>query len=164
MRLSRLELLRRGAALLVVSRLQLLERALAATPSSARQTLAALAEFVLEDRKLVAATTTRLIRTLDRFLPGVVPLSSTASSILDGGAAQVKPGATFAQLNRAQKQKVFERIESLPAEGAGSIQFLVGNLQQLTAFLAYSTQRGRRLSRYAGLVHGQKEFKGYWHA
>ena len=162
MRLSRLELLRRGAALLVVSRLKVLEQAFAATPDTVRETLAALAEFVVEDRKLAAATTPRLIRTLDRFLPGVVPLSSTASSILNAGAAQVKPGATFTQLNRAQKQKVFEGIESLPAEGAGSIQFLVGNVQQLTAFLAYSTQRGRHLSRYGGLVHGQKEFKGYW--
>jgi hypothetical protein len=162
MRLSRLELLRRGVALVVVSRLQLLEEAFAATPKTVRQTLDALVEFVVGDSKLVAATTPRLVRTLDRFLPGALPLSTTASSILNASAEQVKAGAAFAQLSAAQKQKVFETIESLPAEGAGSIQFLVGNLQDLTAFLAYSTPRGRRLSRYTGPLHGHKEFKGYW--
>ena len=162
MRLSRLELLRRAAALVVVSRLRLLEQAFAATPNTVRQTLAALVEFVVGDRRLVAATTPRLIRTLDRFLPGALPLSSTASSILNAAATLVKPGATFAQLTSAQKQKVFETIEFLPVDSAGSIQFLVGNLQDLTAFLAYSTPRGWRLSRYAGPVHGHKELKGYW--
>jgi hypothetical protein len=160
--LSRRELLRRAAGLIVVSRLHWLERAFAATPNSVRQTLAALAEFVVGDRKLAVATTPRLIRTLDRFLPGALPLSSTASSILNAAASQVKPGATFAQLTRAQKENVFESIESLPVESAGSIQFLVGNLQDLTAFLAYSTPRGWRLSRYAGAKHGHKELKGYW--
>lgn len=162
MRLSRRELLRRAAAVAVVSRLQWLEQAFAGTPNTVRQTLAALVEFVVGDRKLVAATTPRLVRTLDRFLPGALPLSSTASSILNAAAAQVKPGATFAELSSAQKKKVFETIESLPVDSAGSIQFLVGNLQDLTAFLAYSTPRGWRLSRYAGPVQGHKEFKSYW--
>ena len=76
----------------------------------------------------------------------------------------MKPGATFAQLSRAQKAQVFETLERLPVESAGSIRFLVGNLQQLTAFLAFSTPRGRRLARYASGLHGNKEFKGYWRA
>jgi hypothetical protein len=116
------------------------------------------------DRALVAATRTRLTRTLDRFLPGPQPLSSTAASILDGAAAQVKPGATFAQLTRAQQVQAFETIERLSDETAGSIRFLVGNLPQLTAFLAYSTPRGHRLARYATGRHGTKELKGYWRA
>lgn len=165
MTLSRRELLRRGSALLVgvaVARLHV-ERALAAT-STARDTLDALVAYVVPDKKLRAATTPRLIRTLDRFLPGPQPLSATAASILDGAAAQVKPGATFARLNAAQKASVFETLESLPVETAGSIRFLVGNLQQLTAFLAYSTQRGRTLARYTVASHGHKELKGYWRA
>ncbi len=96
-------------------------------------------------------------------MPGTQPLSATAASILDGAAAQVKPDATFAQLSRAQKAQVFATLERLPVESVGSIRFLVGNLQQLTAFLAYSTQRGRRLARYSGGLHGHKELKGYWH-
>lgn len=91
-------------------------------------------------------------------------MSATAASILDGAAAQVKPGATFAQLGHAQKAQVFATLERLPIESAGSIRFLVGNLQQLTAFLAYSTQRGRRLARYNSRLHGHKELKGYWRA
>jgi hypothetical protein len=119
---------------------------------------------VVADRELVAATTPRLVRTLDRFLPGPQPLSATAASILDGAAAQVKPGATFAQLTRAQQQQAFDTIEHLPDETAGSIRFLVGNLTQLTAFLAYSTKRGHDLARYSAGRHGHKEFKGYWRA
>ncbi len=46
----------------------------------------------------------------------------------------------------------------------GAIRFLVGNLQDLTAFLAYSTRAGWRAARYSGVAHGHKEFKGYWHA
>ena len=118
----------------------------------------------MADVKLVAATTPRLTRTLDRFLPGPQPLSATAASILDGAAAQVKPGATFAQLGRAQKAQVFETLERLPVESAGSIRFLVGNLQELTAFLAFSTPRGRQLARYAAGQHGHKDFRGYWRA
>ena len=76
----------------------------------------------------------------------------------------MKPGATFAQLSRAQKAQVFETLERLPVESAGSIRFLVGNLQDLTAFLAFSTPRGRRLARYTSGLHGTKEFKGYWRA
>jgi hypothetical protein len=121
-------------------------------------------EFVVADRRLVAATTPRLIKTLDRFLPGPQPLSKTAAAILDGAAAQVNPGATFAQLSRAQKAQAFVAIESLPDEAVGSIRFLVGNLQDLTAFLAYSTPRGHRLARYAAGSHGHKELKGYWRA
>jgi hypothetical protein len=160
--LSRRELLKRAAALAVASRLSWFEYAFAAT--SPRQTLGALVDFVVGDRKLVAVTTQRLVRTLDRFLPGPQPLSATAASILDAGAAQVKPGATFAGLAPADKAKVFEALEALPVESAGSIRFLVGNLADLTAFLAYSTRVGWRLSRYGGPVHGHKEFKGYWHA
>jgi hypothetical protein len=152
--------LRRAAAVVVATRFRWVERALASTQG----TLASLVDYVVADDKLVAATTPRLIRTLDRFLPGPQPLSAVAASILDGAAAQVKPGATFAQLTRAQKAQVFATLERLPDESAGSIRFLVGNLQDLTAFLAYSTPRGRRLARYTAGRHGTKEFKGYWRA
>jgi hypothetical protein len=155
---NRQELLRRATALVLATRLRWLEEAFAST----RSTLDALAEFVLADRQLVAATTPRLVRTLDRFLPGPQPLSATAASILDGAAARVKPGATFAQLDRAQQAQAFARLESLPDDAAGSIRFLVGNLQDLTAFLAYSTQRGWRIAKFAGGLHGHKELKGYW--
>ena len=122
----------------------------------------ALVSYVVPGDALAEATTPRLIRTLDRFLPGPVPLSATAASILNGAAAQVRPGATFAKLSRAEKAKVFATLERLPDDTAGSIRFLVGNLGDLTAFLAYSTQRGRKLTHYSGLLHGHKEFKGYW--
>jgi hypothetical protein len=158
--LSRLDFLRRATALVVATRLRWVEQAFASTQG----TLAALVEYVVADAKLVAATTPRLARTLDRFLPGPQPLSATAVSILDGAAAQVKPGATFGHLSRAQKAQVFETLERLPVESAGSIRFLVGNLQDLTAFLAFSTQRGRQLARYTAGQHGQKDFKGYWRA
>ena len=142
-----------------MTRFRWVEQAFASTQG----TLAALVDYVVSDHKLIVATTPRLIRTLDHFLPGPQPLSATAASILEGAAAQVKPGATFAQLSRAQKAQVFATLERLPVESVGSIRFLVGNLQQLTAFLAYSTQRGRRLARYSGGLHGHKELKGYWH-
>jgi hypothetical protein len=157
--LNRLDFLKRATALVVATRFRWVEQAFASTQS----TLAALVDYVVADRELVAATTPRLARTLDRFLPGPQRLSATAASILDGGAAQVKPGATFAQLTRAQKAQVFATLERLPDESAGSIRFLVGNLQQLTAFLAYSTPRGRRLARYVSR-HGHNELKGYWRA
>jgi hypothetical protein len=156
--LSRLDFLRRATALVVATRLRWVEQAFAATQG----TLAALVEYVVADAKLAAATTPRLTRTLDRFLPGPQPLSATAASILDGASAQVKPGATFAQLTRAQQAQVFETLERLPVESAGSIRFLVGNMQQLTAFLAYSTPRGHKLARYIADVRGRKNFKGYW--
>lgn len=145
---------------MVATRFRWVEQAFASTES----TLEALVGYVVADAKLVAATTPRLRRTLDRFLPGPQPLSATAASILDGAAAQVKPGATFAQLNRAQKAQVFETLERLPDESAGAIRFLVGNMQQLTAFLAYSTPRGHKLARYVVDVRGRKDFKGYWRA
>ena len=164
MSFTRLDLLKRTTALVVASRLEWLEQAFAATPNPVRQTMDALVDFIVSDRKLVAATSPRLMRTLDRFLPGPQPLSSTAASILNATAAQVKPGSTFAKLADAERAKVFETLERLPVESAGSIRFLVGNLPDLTAFLAYSTRRGWRLSRYAGVANGHKEFKGYWHA
>ncbi len=158
--MNRRELLRRAAALVLVTRLGWLEEAFAST----RGALDALVEFVVADRQLASVTTPRLVRTLDRFLPGPQPLSATAAAILDGAAAQVKAGATFAQLNGAQKAQTFAEIESLPDDAAGSIRFLVGNLADLTAFLAYSTRRGHRFARYESGLHGHKEFKGYWHA
>ena len=167
MTLSRRELLRRATALaagLTVARLGWVERAFAATPNLVQQTLRALVSFVVPGERIGAAAVPRLIRTLDRFLPGPVPLSATAASILNATAAQIKPGATFAQLSTAQKAKVFETLEQLPVETAGSIRFLVGNLQDLTAFLAYSTGPGWRAARYGGVSHGHKEFKGYWRA
>lgn len=164
MSLSRRELLRRTAALVVLSRLRWVDQAFAATPNAVRRTLDALVDFAVPGKKMRAAATPRLIRTLDRFLPGPQPLSATAAAILDGAAAQVKPGSTFAQLSNAEKAKAFETLERLPVESAGSIRFLAGNLHQLTAFLAYSTRAGWREARYGGVSHGHKEFKGYWHA
>jgi len=157
--MNRVEFLRRATALVVATRFRWVEEAFASTQS----TLAALVEYVVPDAKVVAAATPRLTRTLDRFLPGPQPLSAVAASILDGGAAQVKPGATFAQLTRAQKARVFAKLEQLDVESAGSIRFLVGNLCDLTAFVAYSTRRGRQLARYTGGgLHGHKELRGYW--
>ena len=151
--LSRRELVRRTAALAVgfsVARLQWVEHALAATP----RTIDALVAFVVPDARLRRTAAARLIRTLDRFLPGPQPLSATAAAILDGAAAQVRPGATFAKLTAAEKARVFATLERLPVESAGSIRFLVGNLPGLTAFVAYSQRRR--------LAHGHREFKGYW--
>lgn len=164
MRLSRGDLLRRATALaagLAVTRVRWLETALAATDPVGR-TLKALVSFVVPGQRIGAATVPRLTRTLDRFLPGPVPLSATVASILDGTAAHVKSGATFAQLSTAQKAKVFETLEQLPVETAGSIRFLVGNLPDLTAFLAYSSRQGWTQARYGGVSHGHAEFKGYW--
>jgi hypothetical protein len=163
--LSRRELLQRGTALaagLAVARLRWVEPAFAATPNAVEQTMRALVSYVVPGRAIGVAATPRLIRTLDRFLPGPLPLSATAASILNATAAQVKPGATFAKLSSAEKAKVFDTLERLPVETAGSIRFLVGNLQDLTAFLAFSTRPGWRLSRYGGLSHGHKDFKGFW--
>ena len=162
---TRRQLLKRATALvagLSVARLRWLEDAFAATPNTVQQTLKALVSFVVPGRSIGAATTPRLIRTLDRFLPGPQPLSATAAAILNGAAAQVKPGSTFAQLSNAERAKVFETLERLPVESAGSIRFLVGNLPDLTAFLAYSTPVGWRAARYGGVAQGRKELKGYW--
>lgn len=164
MTLSRRELLHRATALaagLAVARLRWVETAVAAT-DPVQRTLKALVSFVVPGHRIGAATLPRLTRTLDRLLPGPVPLSATVASILDGTAAQLKPGATFAQLSTAQKAKVFETLEQLPVETAGSIRFLVGNLPDLTAFLAYSTPQGWRQAHYRGTAHGHAELKGYW--
>ena len=169
---SRRELLKRASALAAgfsLIRLKWLERALGAGPGVVQQTMNALVEFVVPEVKVEATATRRLIRTLDRFLPGPQPLSATAATILNETAARVKPAAkrgksasAFANLSRAEKAKVFQTLEALPVEVAGSIRFLVGNLPDLTAFLAYSTPAGRRLAHYAGVAHGRKELKGYW--
>jgi hypothetical protein len=170
--LSRRELLKRATALLAglsVARLQWFEQGFAAGPNIVRETMDALVGFVVPGRKIQAATTPRLIRTLDRFLPGPLPLSATAATILNESAKQASPGSVhgksaspFANLSVAEKAKVFATLERLPVESAGSIRFLVGNLPDLTAFLAYSTPVGWRLARYAGIAQGRKELKGYW--
>jgi hypothetical protein len=94
---SRKDLLRRGAGLLVgatvLGRLRWLENAYGASDAT-RQTLQAVVDYVVPGRR---AATTQLIRTLDRFLPGPVPLSSTAATILDAYAKQVG-GKPFAAL------------------------------------------------------------------
>ena len=167
MTLSRRDLLQRATGLVIglsVARLGWLENAFGATPTAVQQTMRGLVAFVAPGEKIGAATLPRLIKTLDRFLPGPQPLSATAAAILNATAAQVKPGSTFAKLTTTEKAKVFETLERLPVESAGSIRFLVGNLPDLTAFLAYSTRPGWRLARYGGVSHGHKEFKGYWHA
>ncbi len=175
-----------------------LEDAYAATPNAVQQTMNGLVAFVVPGRDrysraqgtksktpggIEAGATPVLIRTLDRFLPGPLPLSATAATILNGYATQVDPtsrkgtfASPFANLSFAQKARVFQTVEALPAESAGSIRFLVGNLPDLVAFLAYSeagvydvkSRRvrrrpvGWRLTHYAGLAEGRKELKGYW--
>jgi hypothetical protein len=206
---SRRELLERATALVagtaVLDRLPhalrlqgWLEDAHAATPNVVQQTMNGLVAFILPGRDrysraqgtksrtpggIEAGTTPVLIRTLDRFLPGPLPLSATAATILNEYAAQVDPAAgkgafasPFANLSFADKARVFQAVEGLQAESAGSIRFLVGNLPDLVAFLAYSEAGvydakrrrvrrrpvGWRLTRYAGVADGRKELKGYW--
>ena len=207
--LSRRQLLERAAVLAAgVTVLDRLPQALklqgwlgdayAAGPDVVQQTLNGLVAFIVpgKDRYsraqgtksrtrggIEAGTTAVLIRTLDRFLPGPLPLSATAATILNGFALQVEPtsrrgsfASPFANLSFAKKTRVFQTAESLPVESAGSIRFLVGNLPDLVAFLAYSevgvydakrrvVRRrpvGWHLTRYAGVSDGRKELKGYW--
>jgi hypothetical protein len=207
---SRRELLERATALVagaaVLDRLPhalrlqgWLEDAHAATPNVVQQTMNGLVAFIVPGRDrysraqgtksrtpggIEAGTTPVLIRTLDRFLPGPLPLSATAATILNEYAAQVDPAAgkgafasPFANLSFADKARVFQAVEGLQAESAGSIRFLVGNLPDLVAFLAYSEAGvydakrrrvrrrpvGWRLTHYAGVADGRKELKGYWH-
>ena len=150
----------------VLRRLRWFEDAYAAAPDVTTQTIRALVSYVVPGRE---SATRPLIRTLDRFLPGPVPLSATAATILNEYAKQVDPrsakfAAPFARLSKANKDRVFATVASLPVESAGSIQFLVGNLPDLAAFLAYSAPSSYRLSRYSGVSNGRKELKGYWHA
>jgi hypothetical protein len=175
-----------------------LEDAYAATPNVVQQTMNGLVAFIVPGRDrysraqgtksktpggIEAGTTPVLIRTLDRFLPGPLPLSATAATILNGYATQVDPtsrqgtfASPFANLSFAEKARVFQTVEALQVESAGSIRFLVGNLPDLVAFLAYSEAGvydamhrrvrrrpvGWRLTRYAGVADGRKELKGYW--
>jgi hypothetical protein len=162
-----------------------LEDAYAATPNLVQQTMNGLVAFIVpgHDRYSRAqGTTTKtpggieagatpvLIRTLDRFLPGPLPLSATAATILNEFAAQVTPVnrgyhpflSAFANLSVARKAQVFQTVESLQAESAGSIRFLIGNLPDLVAFVAYGRPLGRKLTKYAGVADGRKELKGYW--
>ena len=206
---SRRELLTRATALVagatVLDRLPhalrlqgWLEDAYAAGPNVVTQTLNGLVAFIVPGRDrysraqgtrsktpggIEAGTTAVLTRTLDRFLPGPLPLSATAATILNEFAAQVDPASRkgtfaspFANLSFAKKARVFATIESLSVESAGSIRFLVGNLPDLVAFLAYSEAGvfdanrrrlrarpvGWRLTRYTGVADGRKELKGYW--
>jgi hypothetical protein len=193
---SRRELLERATALVAgvavldqlphALRLQgWLEDAYAATPNLVQQTMNGLVAFIVpgHDRYSRAqGTTTKtpggieagatpvLIRTLDRFLPGPLPLSATAATILNEFAAQVTPVnrgyqpflSAFANLSVARKAQVFQTVESLQAESAGSIRFLIGNLPDLVAFVAYGRPLGRKLTKYAGVADGRKELKGYW--
>ena len=150
----------------MLGRLRWFENAYAAAPDVTTQTMRALVSYVVPGRE---SATRPLIRTLDRFLPGPVPLSVTAATILTEDAKQVDPrtakfAAPFARLSKANKDRVFATVARLPVESAGSIQFLVGNLPDLAAFLAYSAPSSYRLSHYRGVSNGRKELKGYWHA
>jgi hypothetical protein len=207
--LSRRELLRRGTVLAggaaVLGHLPhalrvqgWLEDAYAAGPNVVVQTMNGLVAFVVpgKDRYsraqgtksrtpggIEARTTPVLITTLDRFLPGALPLSSTAATILNEVAATVRPGSrkgtfasAFANLSVADKARVFETLEALEGEGSASIRFLAGNLPDIVAFLAFSEAgsydakrrrlrrrpTGWRLTRDAGVAEGRKELKGYW--
>jgi len=193
---SRRELLERATALVAGAavldqlphalRLQgWLDDAYAATPNVVQQTMNGLVAFIVPGRDrysraqgtttktpggIEAGATPVLIRTLDRFLPGPLPLSATAATILNEFAAQVTPVnrgyhpflSAFANLSVARKAQVFQTVESLQAESAGSIRFLVGNLPDLVAFVAYGRPLGRKLTKYAGVADGRKELKGYW--
>jgi hypothetical protein len=192
---SRRELLRRATALaagaVVLEDLPRalrihgwLEDAHAAGPDVVRETMNALVAFIVPGRDaysrlqgtksktpggIEAGTTSALIRTLDRFLPGPLPLSATAATILNEVAATVDPASRrgkftspFANLSVAKKARVFETVEGLQTESSGSIRFLIGNLPDLVAFIAYSRPLGRRLTKYAGVADGRKELKGYW--
>jgi len=206
---SRRELLTRGTALVagatVLGRLPhalrlqgWLEDAYAAGPNVVAQTMNGLVAFIVPGRDtysraqgtksktpggIEAGTTAVLTRTLDRFLPGPLPLSATAATILNEFAAQVDPASRkgtfaspFANLSFAKKARVFQTIEGLSSESAGSIRFLAGNLPDLVAFLAYSEAgvfdaKKRRLrarpvgwgrTRYTRVADGRKELKGYW--
>jgi hypothetical protein len=193
---SRRELLERATALVAgvavldqlphALRLQgWLEDAYAATPNLVQQTMNGLVAFIVPGRDrysraqgtttktpggIEAGATPVLLRTLDRFLPGPLPLSATAATILNEFAAQVTPVnrgyhpflSAFANLSVARKAQVFQTVESLQAESAGSIRFLIGNLPDLVAFVAYGRPLGRKLTKYAGVADGRKELKGYW--
>jgi hypothetical protein len=193
---SRRELLERATALVAGAavldqlphalRLQgWLEDAYAATPNLVQQTMNGLVAFIVPGRDrysraqgtttktpggIEAGATPVLLRTLDRFLPGPLPLSATAATILNEFAAQVTPVnrgyhpflSAFANLSVARKAQVFQTVESLQAESAGSIRFLIGNLPDLVAFVAYGRPLGRKLTKYAGVADGRKELKGYW--
>jgi hypothetical protein len=193
---SRRELLERATALVAgvavldqlphALRLQgWLEDAYAATPNLGQQTMNGLVAYIVPGRDrysraqgtttktpggIEAGATPVLIRTLDRFLPGPLPLSATAATILNEFAAQVTPVnrgyhpflSAFANLSVARKAQVFQTVESLQAESAGSIRFLIGNLPDLVAFVAYGRPLGRKLTKYAGVADGRKELKGYW--
>jgi hypothetical protein len=175
-----------------------LEEAQAAAPNVVLQTMNGLVAFVVPGRDrysraqgtktktpggIEAGAPSALIRTLDRFLPSALPLSATAATILNELAANVDPssrggpfGSAFANLSVAKKAKVFQAAESLEGESSGPIRFLVGNLPDLVAFLAfsesgaYSARRKRllrrpvgwRLSRYGGIADGRNELRGYW--
>jgi hypothetical protein len=175
-----------------------LEDAHAATPNVVVQTMNGLVAFVVPGRDrfsraqgtktktaggIEGGTTPVLIRTLDRFLPGPLPLSATAATILNEVAASVDSSSRrgrfaspFANLSFAEKTKVFKTLEALDEESSGAIRFLAGNLPGLVAFLAYSEagsfdrRRNRlrrrplgwRLAHYAGIADGRKELKGYW--
>jgi hypothetical protein len=208
-RVSRRELLKRATALVAGAAVldQLpgalrvqgwLEEAYAASPDTVAQTLNGLVAFIVPGRDrysraqgtksrtpggIEAGTTPVLTRTLDRFLPGPLPLSATAATILNEFATQVDPASRqgkfaspFANLSFGKKARVFQTVEALPVESAGSIRFLVGNLPDLVAFLAYSEAGvydakrrrvrrrpvGWRLTHYVGVAEGRKELKGYW--
>jgi hypothetical protein len=175
-----------------------IDDAYAATPDVVAQTMNGLVAFVVPGRDrysraqgtktktaggIEAGTTPVLVRTLDRFLPSALPLSATAATILNEVAATVKPtsrrgkfASPFANLSFREKAKVFQTLEALDTESAGSIRFLAGNLPGLVSFLAYSEagsfdQKRKRLRRrplgwrfahYAGIADGRKELKGYW--
>ena len=175
-----------------------LEEAYAAGPNVVQQTMNGLVAFIVPGRDrysraqgtksktaggIEAGATQAVIRTLDHLLPSNPPLSATAAIILNEVAANVAPSArrgkfasAFANLSFVQKAKVFQTLEGLGGDEAGSIRYLAGNLPDLVAFLAYSEagafdrKRGRlrgrplgwRLSRYAGVAEGRREFKGYF--
>ena len=75
-----------------------------------------------------------------------MPLSATAATILNEYAKQVDPrtekfAAPFAKLSNAEQGRAsFQTVEALPSRAQGRSSFLVGNLPDLAAFLAYSAR------------------------
>ncbi len=121
-----------------------------------------------------AGATDAIIATLEGAQPGAataiaVVLNSMAESIAAGGSGPFV--SAFANLSFADKARVFESLEAVPA-----LRFVIGVLPAVAAFAAYSeagtfdtasrtlTARpvGWELSGYTGVADGRDERIGYF--
>ena len=130
-------------------------------------------ESTPEPGGLDAGTTDALIATLDGALPNA---SALLAAVLNNTAQTINPTATgpfvsaFARLSFEDKGRVFAALEAVPA-----LQFFIGTLPSLVAFLAYSEVGvldpdtsmltgipvGWMLSGYGGVANGHAELRGY---